>query len=183
MPHNVNTDSFRSRRTVKKPIGSENLNPEFREALPDFKQMHDTSKGEREIKERTIDYLPKTGGQENDLQEGEKRYTNYLHRSVYYGYVGDTIISMLGIMYSEKPTAIELPARIEDMILNATPAGSTLVDVGRRTNNEQLTFGRYGLLLDIPATTETLVTPVIIEYPWNCIINWNFELENGVRTL
>jgi len=165
---------------------NENLNssynPEFISTYPDWKKMFDTNAGEREIKEATTEYLLKTEGQKNDKKNGSTRYANYVLRANYFNYVADTVISMLGVMYSEGPDKIELPDRINGMMKHATPANADLLDVARRINNNQLIFGRYGILVDVP-DSEGITDPVLIEYKWDKIINWHSTISGGVEKL
>lgn len=168
---------------TKQESVNRSFNPEFVQAFPDWTKMKDTSAGEREIKEATTLYLPKTEGQKNDKQNGNIRYANYVLRANYFNYVADTAISMLGVMYSEGPDTIELPTRIEGMKENATPAGSDLLDVERRINNDQLIYGRYGILVDVPTGEGASIDPFLIEYKWDNIINWNTTVIGNIQRL
>ena len=156
----------------------EYANPALADALPLWKQMADTYAGEYKIKAAGITYLPMTDGQaadyasnNNKLQKAaQKRYNSYKLRANFPNYTKDTIISMLGVMYAEKPRKIDLPSKLEPMKEFATPYGDTLEMLMRRINENQLIYGRRGLLLE-PAPTPT-APPKILEYAAETIINW-----------
>ena len=123
-----------------------------------WEQMRLTYAGEHAIKEAGVKSLPMTDGQDADYSSSnakdktsaEKRYNSYKNRAIFPGYTSQAIISMLGVMYSEKPAKIELPTQLEPMLLNATVYHDSLEMLMRRTNENQLLLGTRGLLLEPP---------------------------------
>lgn len=171
----------------------ESKHPDFIEVSDDFRVMRDTFAGERRIKEGTFAYLPPTGGQiadgavRNVLSSGAAAYSNYLARAVFPDFVNQAVQVMVGVMHRE-PARIELPAALEPMRDNATRKGETLLMLLRRINEQQLVFGRHGLLIDFPqesfAASQAQV-PHLVEYPAETVINWDDErfTEFGVNML
>lgn len=157
--------------------------PDYMDYCLDWNQMDDTISGEREVKESGTTYLPKTEGQKNDNQNGSKRYENYKLRANFFNYVSDTSISMLGVMHSEAPGEVAVPARIEPLLENTDLTGDNIYNLQRRINNNQVNYGRYGLWVSVPDGEGPDINPYIVEYKWNKIINWNEVQENGKRIL
>lgn len=171
----------------------ESKHPEFLEAADDYRVMRDTFAGQRRIKEGTFAYLPATGGQladgaaRNTSSDGWRAYNSYLVRALFPDFVDQAVQVMVGIMHQE-PARIELPAALEPMRESATRKGESLLMLLRRINEQQLVFGRFGLLADFPQesfTAQQREIPHLVEYPAETIINWDDErfTEFGVNTL
>jgi len=133
--------------------------------------------GEREVKEKGVDYLSKTSGMESNTCDGDKVYEAYKNRAIFYGYAKDTLPAMLGVMHA-KPAAFELPGPISFMNEEATSPESWRVglqQVLREINRNQLAYGRYGILADIPATEKAAseVMPKLIGYEGFYILDWS----------
>jgi len=159
--------------------------PQFIRNQQFFTQMRDTYAGEKQVKDKGVLYLPHTDNQEEQIlskdkaisEIGKKRYSKYKNRSIFPEYVSSTITAMLGLMYQNSPTKIELPKAMAEMIENCTPTSDSIEMLMRRTNEEQFIVGRRGLLLE---PTRAGDTPKILEYYAENIINWNSYIdENG----
>jgi len=140
--------------------------------------------GEREVKERGTEYLPKTSGMKANTSKGDEVYEAYKTRAVFYGYARDTLPAMLGVMHA-KQAKFELPTAIEFMNQESSDPQSWRVglqQILRETNRNQLSYGRYGLLADIPAFEQPVaqVRPKIIGYEAFFILDWSTrESESG----
>jgi hypothetical protein len=167
--------------------------PDFIQVEPDYRVMRDTFGGERIIKEATIAYLPATGGQiadgalTNYYSAGWQAYSAYLTRAVFPDFVKQAVETMVGVMHREEPV-IELPAALEPMREHATRKGETLQMLLRRINEQQLLYGRYGLLADFPQdpfAARLREVPHLVEYVAETIVNWDDErmTEFGVNEL
>jgi len=158
--------------------------PNFLNYLALCRQMRDSNAGEHQIKNGGAVYLPMTDGQSADLNSAGKKiklmafdsYNRYKNRAIFPNYTADTIISMLGVMYAEKPKKLDLPSQLEEMTENATIYGDSLEMLMRRTNEEQLIVGRRGLLLDPPINGKA---PKIVEYSGESIINWGASVDSS----
>lgn len=158
-------------------MGVDSTHPQFVAALPDWQQMRDTKAGPRAVKSRRETYLPSTAGMAADGlgtgQAGLARYDAYLARALFPEFVDNTITIYVGLL-NAKPPMIELPERLEGMRQNATARGETLDQLLRRIHEEQLTTGRYGLLLEAPdgaPVGEAL--PFIATYTAERVTNWD----------
>jgi hypothetical protein len=105
-------------------------------------------------------------------QIGREAYTAYLVRTVFPDYVKEAVEAFIGTMH-QKPPTIELPAALEGMRNEATATGESLELLLRRINEEQLTTGRVGLLLDLPSESDTDIEPYIALYTAESIRNWD----------
>ena len=171
----------------------ESTHPDYVEVADDYRVMRETSAGERVIKDGTFAYLPPTGGQvadgaaRNTQSDGWRAYNSYLARAHFPEFVDQAVQVMVGIMHQE-PARIELPAALEPMRKNATRKGESLLMLLRRINEQQLLYGRFGLLVDFPQDSFTAAqreVPHLVEYRAETIINWDDErfTEFGVNDL
>jgi hypothetical protein len=164
--------------------------PQYTEALPDWTTMSDCYAGQRQVKAQGKTYLPPTSGmiatgfgktQANGLpMPGQAAYDAYRMRANFHEFVRDAIDGMVGIIHRKPPT-IELPARIEMMLKNATRAHEPIATLWRRITQAQLKHGRIGLLVDIPHAAKIKdAIPYIATYDARTIINWDAgEREQG----
>ncbi len=161
----------------------ESKHPDYLEVSEDFRVMRDTFAGERRIKEATFLYLPATTGQIKDgalkqaTSAGWVSYSNYLKRAVFCEFVREAANTLVGVMHSEAPV-IKLPSALEPMRTDATRKGETLEMLLRKINEQQLVFGRFGLLADFPQdplTAQMREVPHIVQYNAETIINWDDE--------
>jgi len=157
--------------------------PDYLEVEDDYRVMRDTFAGQRRIKEASFLYLPPTTGQVKDgalnsiASPGWTSYTNYLTRAVFPEFVKDAVNTLVGVMHAEAPI-IELPEELEPMRLHASRKGETLAMLLRRVNEQQLLYGRFGLLADFPQDPEAAAraeTPHLVTYQAETVINWDDE--------
>ena len=162
-------------------MGVESKHPAYIESTDDWRVMRDSIEGERKIKESTIAYLPPTAGQVMDgalkafRSNGALAYTNYLARARYPDLVKQAVSTQVGVMVRE-PAIIKLPAQMEPMREDATRKGESLQALLRRIYEQQLSFGRIGLLADFPQNpidAERADLPHLVEYNAESIINWD----------
>ena len=158
-------------------MGIDNKHPQYAEFIVDWQTMRDTYRGERVVKEKGEIYLPATNGMYKDgmtmNQPGWQRYQAYKQRAVFHDFVSDAVEAMIGMMHS-KPTVIELPKALEPLMEKATINGEGLPYLLRRINEQQLTTGRLGLLLDLPLNPDPAnPLPYIALYRSEHIINWD----------
>jgi len=161
----------------------ETKHPDFLEVSEDFRVVRDAFAGERRIKEATFLYLPATTGQikdgalKNVVSTGWISYSNYLKRAIFPEFVRDAANTLVGVMHAE-PAVIKLPEALEGMRNDSTRKGETLEMLLRKINEQQLVFGRFGLLADFPQdvfTAQLRELPHIVQYNAETIINWDDE--------
>ncbi len=171
----------------------ESKHPDFVEVADDYRVMRDTFAGERRVKESKFVYLPATAGQnidgakKNTTSLGYAAYSNYLTRSRFPDLVKQAVGTQVGVMVRE-PAVIKLPERMEPLRKSATRKGEGLEALLRRIYEQQLLFGRVGLLADFPQdpfAAERAELPHLVEYDAESITNWDDERfsEFGTNTL
>lgn len=151
--------------------------PLFVQRVLQWEKMHDSHKGEDQIKAKGRTYLPATRGMEIDgLGAGKPGYNafiRYRDRAVYHDFVRAAVEVCLGLMHRENAT-IEVPAALEPMLENMTVDGESAQTLLRKINEYQLIYGRLGLLLEAPdgvPVNEAL--PFAAVYDPRTIINWD----------
>ena len=154
--------------------------PSYQVRAQDWEQMTDTHLGARAVKEKGKEYLPPTSGMVKDGmnpgQPGREAYEAYKARAVFPNVVKSAVDAFVGIMHQE-PANITLPSKLEPLRQRATASGEGLHTLLRRINEQQLLFGRFGLLAEAPDQAGPTALPFIAPYNAKSIINW----DNGVR--
>jgi len=151
--------------------------PLYNDRMDEWTQLKDTHRGQAAVKAKKQDYLPATSGMVADGmnagQPGEKAYNAYLKRSVFPDLMVEAVEGMAGIMHREAPI-IEVPKRLEPMLEKATDNGEPLKLLLRKINEQQLIYGRLGLLLEVPdGLTAGEAIPFIVPYKALRTINWD----------
>lgn len=159
----------------------DSINPAYADFATYWQKLRDCYDGENAIKSKGELYLPPTPGQRidgmNDGAVGRHNYEAYKERALFPSYVEEAVNEMVGAMH-QKPPIIELPPVLEPLRERATLNGESLVLLLRRINEAQLTTGRIGLMLDLPAGRSSApVIPHIATYEAETILNW----DDGMR--
>lgn len=141
-----------------------------------WRQMKDTYRGQKAVKDRGQTYLPPTSGMEADgmqpKQPGRVAYEAYKKRALYHGVVRDAVQAMLGVMH-HKPAVIELPPAMEPLRERASLRGESLQTLLREINLHQLVTGRVGLLAEPIDGSPVGTPPMIAMYEALSIRNWD----------
>jgi len=156
--------------------GIESRHPDYLEVAEDYRIVRDTFAGERTVKTARALYLPPTAGMVADgalgpnlKAPGRLAYDAYLCRARFPDLVREAVALMAGIMHREGPD-IRLPRALEPMRRFATRKGETLEMLLRRINEQQLLFGRFGILADISPQRDV---PHLVTYTAETITNWD----------
>lgn len=161
--------------------------PLYTHFMKDWETMRDTYAGERSVKERGEKYLRPTSGMVLDGMNpgnlGYKAYEAYRDRAVFHDFVQDGVLYYIGMMF-QKPPSINIPKKLEPMRDCATLQHESLEQLLRRTNEQQLVTGRFGLMLDMPekpiVTPERPLLPYIASYNAEAITNWDVGFRDEV---
>lgn len=154
----------------------EHTHPLYAIHLPDWKQMRDTYKGERQVKLKDTEYLPATSGHYQDgfgkdqTSVGAKAYEAYKTRARYHNFVREAVQMAVGMMHNQPPK-IELPEGMKNI---RSSRNEKLEDFLRRINSEQLITGRLGIMADLPKEPgDGPDQPILSVYSAERIINWD----------
>lgn len=159
------------------------VHPTYADAGLDWTIVRDVYKGERQVKSKTVEYLPPTQAMHLDgMAEGQlglKSYRAYLLRSVWHDLYKDAVQAYIGMLWSKPPT-ISLPDSMKNIRSNM---GETIEQLLRRINFEQLVSGRLGLLADLPAVPTVDGLPYLAMYKAEHVRNWdtNEDESNNVQ--
>lgn len=118
----------------------------------------------------------------NERYKDDARLTNFTNR---------TKAGLVGAVF-RKDVEIALPASIEYLQLDATGNKLPLEKLSQEITGEVLQAGRYGLLVDFPASEDGLTAAEVAnmnlkarinKYKAESIINWQCTIENGTHML
>jgi hypothetical protein len=137
--------------------------PIYEHHAPQWQRCRDAYMGDEAIKSRGTAYLPKPSGMKDN------EYKAYLTRALYYETVGRTIDGFVGAISRVDPV-VNVPARLEPMVRNATLDGLTFAELSKLLCGENLLQGRGGLLVDWNEKTQM---PYLAFYPVESITNWS----------
>lgn len=141
-----------------------------------WRKVRDCIEGEDKIKKEGESYLPKPSAQDNN------EYEAYKKRSSLYGVAERTLRGMNGMIFRNDPV-FDIPDSLEDMREKATYDGYSLNILAQEVSRENLSVGRYGLLLDLPLVSNISTTPYIATYFAEDIINWEQQFIDGEKRL
>lgn len=156
--------------------GFDAKHPDYESAFPDYDILEDTHAGERRVKSKRFKYLPPTSGQILDglLHDpnsiGAHAYEAYLTRAIFPNFVKEAVETLVGVLHREEPE-IKLPRALEPMRQRASSRGESLVELLRRVNEQQLLYGRFGLLADVPSPDADV--PHLVGYKAKKVTNWD----------
>ncbi|GHE02176.1 hypothetical protein GCM10008024_20740 [Allgaiera indica] len=133
--------------------------------------------GEDAVKASGQLYTPKPEG----MTPGN--YVHYLDRGCFYGAPAMTLRALTGLALRKDPV-IKLPARLEPMRLNATDENAPMSVLIEDMVREVMAMGRYGVLLDFPATGATANTvPHIATFKAEAIEDFDTAYVDGRKVL
>lgn len=156
------------------PINS--CHPQHAAHLSQWQRCRDAVTGSDAIKGRGTEYLPRLSGQTDD------EYNAYKMRALWYGAAARTVQGLTGGVMRKDPT-VEVPTGLEEHLKDVTLSGVSFDAFAKKVLEEVLKTGRYGVLVDMPATTHEIQRPYYAAYTAESIVNWKTEMQNGVSTL
>lgn len=120
------------------------------------------------------------------------RNTRYRDDAIFTNFTARTKNTLVGAVFKKDIVTDNFPAQIEYLITDATGTRVTLNRLGQMILGKILETGRYGLLVDYPASEDGLTQKEVEElnlkariytYEAESIINWSTTLENGLPKL
>jgi hypothetical protein len=170
----LDSRSNRSATTREQSEPTISEHPQYESARPDYILIQDCLDGERQIKSKGTEYLPKTSAQEDDDNQG-KAYTAYKTRAVYYNYPKDTVDAAVGMLQREPAKFDQMPERMKELITSATIDNEPLHEVLADINEGQISYGGLCLLVDVPSNDGGPV-PYLVKYARFAFVNWDEEV-------
>lgn len=164
--------------------------PVVEEAQKEWQKVRDCLDGQEAIKKRRLSYVPMPASWEKD-PHGETRYANYVQRGVFMNFTQRTLLGMVGAVFGKDAIAT-LPDELMPLYDNVDGSAVTLDQQAKQVLSDVMGPGRCGLLADFPVMdkpvsrkdlSEGKVRPTIQFYFAEDIINWRYEVVNGMRRL
>lgn len=162
------------------------VHPRYAEMSPVWRECRDAVAGQRAVKKGGELYLPATFAEADPA-----RYAQYLQRAYFMGVTGRTKEALTGMVFRKSPRVV-VPPQIEPFLENIDGAGQSLEQLAKEIVGDELTTGRYVLLVDYPSAPEGIdseaermmgLRPTIAAYAAESLINWRFEGVNGRKLL
>lgn len=159
--------------------------PEYLDMQDRWDMCDATSEGEHGVHEEGEKYLPRLQDETNEAYEVRKKMTPFFNA------VWRTISGLRGMLF-RKPPIVEVPAAVEELLIDIDLAGTPFNTQLQQIAEEVLTFGRVGLMADYPAVPEGTTRadaaamnarPFIKLYDAESIYNWREDTINGVKQL
>jgi hypothetical protein len=122
--------------------------PEYRNNKASYELIDDCLAGEQRIKSKKTKYLPAPN--EDDPDEGTKRYNSYLTRAVFYNVAQRTMAGLVGQVFLRDPV-VEVPTVLDPVVLDATGSGVPLDQLAQELTGYGVSAGRGGLYIDYPS--------------------------------
>ena len=143
------------------------VHPDYAAWEAQYQILGDVYRGEPAIKDAGKGYLPERAELACDEPVvAAERYRKYKMRARAPDYLSRAVETLAGMMHREGPS-IELPARLQYLLEDATGEGESLHDVLREINAGQLLYGRSVPVLDIGKDG-----PVVRIYSAPALRNW-----------
>lgn len=153
--------------------------PDYTAMLPDWQLMADAYAGERAVKAKGELYLPATpsmvlDGMKTHSSVGMLAYERYKLRAVFWDFVSEAVERLVGMLH-QKPANVKIPKAMEPLLKKASRQDESLQQLLRRINEQQLVYGRLGLLADLPDVVSVVsdTLPYIALYQAIAVANWD----------
>lgn len=142
-----------------------------------WEKVRDCLDGEDQIKDQGEVYLPKPSAQ------NVAQYNAYRVRASFYAVAERTLRGMTGMIFRNDPVIV-MPTALEPWLVSATNEGMSLQMFIEEVTREVMSMGRYGVLLDLPATTTTVGTvPYLVPYSAENISDWEETTIEGKKVV
>lgn len=142
-----------------------------------YRLIRDCLDGEDAVKDQGQLYVPQPSGMNLDA------YKSYLARGHFYPAPEMTLRALVGLALRKDPV-LKLPARLESLRTSATHDGAPFGLLVEEAMREVLAMGRFGLLLDLPAENNTVLTvPHIATFQAESIEDYTTAFVNGKKVL
>lgn len=156
---------------MSNPFDVTQTSPDYRRRSAQWRRVRDALEGEDCIKERGTEYLPKSRGMKpRDYNE------EYKARAVFYSVAERTLRGLVGLVLRTDPVP-RLPSRLDSLERRASPEGFTLRQLVREALRENLSLGRYGILVDVPKNAPLDFRPLLATYQAEDITCWEEEID------
>jgi hypothetical protein len=128
------------------------------------------------------DYLPMLAGHMGNVEA----YRAYQKRAIFYGATARTLEALIGAIFRKDPTWT-VSSRLEKRMENFDGRGNTVYTAAQKAVKQVISKGRYGVLVDMPATPDLLdessLIPFFAGYSAASIRMWRTREFSGIPKL
>lgn len=139
------------------------VHPYYKKYHESWIDCRDAFEGQRAVKEKGTRYLPSLTGQT------QSEYDAYKERALFYSITSKTLQALTGMALDQEPD-LQYPDRMESYFKEGD--GIKFWELFTRTAQELLLTGRFGVLIDRPATGGK---PYLVLYTTENIMNWHTQ--------
>ncbi len=147
---------------------------EFTKNFLKWQRVRHVLEGEDAVKAAGEAYLPRLE------KESDERYFARKQRGVFFNASGRTLDGLHGYIWRRDPE-VENPGELDQILDNVTLTGVSLYEAMKTWSREQLSVGRFGILVDMPQGEAQRA--YLAFYRAEDIINWRTEVIDGVNTV
>jgi hypothetical protein len=163
------------------------LHPEYELAKMRWQKNRDAMRGQDAVKDRGTIYLP--GFADDDAD----RYDKYRLRALWLGVSSRTRWGLMGSVFRrDVQLTDDLPEQLEYVLDNFDGSGQSLEQFAKMVVSDELTVGRFGILVDYPEVNENItlaeqqarnLRAYATGYDAEAIINWRMDVVSGKNQL
>ena len=150
------------------PVDSKSIFYDLR--IGTWKTIADILEGEEVIKAKGELYLPRLKGQKTAA------YNSYINRGSFFNATARTIQGLGGAIM-RKSVVVEVPKTMEDWLDKVTLDGLSFKDVTKIVVDELLSYGYFGILVDIKNKAE--IEPYLSLYNCANVFNVKYDYVDG----
>lgn len=170
------------------PVDSKH--PDYVKRFPDWVQIADCVAGQRAIKDKGDEYLPRPNASDTS-PENLARFDAYLQRAVFHNVTGRTVDNMVGQCFAADPVPT-VPERMEPWIEDIDGAGVSATQFGKKALGLCVAMSRAGIWVTYPETNGATsqadeetggVRPSALLFDPRKIINWKTRLKGAETVL
>lgn len=130
--------------------------------------------GEPAIKREQKRYLPQPEGMDDD------QYESYVDRAVFFNMTYRTVTGLTGSIFRRAPRLLKSGPKLQKLVKRISKDGMSLELFAKITAQEQLSVGRYGVLLD--KSKQERAEPYLAGYTTENILDWTeSEIDGRVQ--
>ena len=164
-------------------------NKEYNDAEPKWELVRDCVKGDKAIKDKGTQYLPKPCAHDNS-QENTIRYSQYKTRAYFMNVVKRTKTALVGSAFFNKPS-VDLEPQLEYMLDDCDGNGLGIIQKAKQVVGEVTETGRFGILVDFPRVEgesskmdiENGARPFFACYKTEAIADWRVKRFGAISKL
>jgi hypothetical protein len=143
----------------------------------EWKMIRDMCAGEKMVKDAGSLYLPQMEGMDSE------EYQAFLERATFFPFTARTASALAGSIFRRQEAYENFPEKLRDRLEDFTKDKQDFRTFSQLAAEEVIKLGRYGVLLDLPATPSTVPKPYVVGYTAENILDWAVSEIDGRNEL